>query len=235
VRWAARRLRRSAPAELERSLYLDTDLLRHLAGPGGREVDDPLALGVRARDDLEARGVLVDLDRDPRAQLVPGRAVTLSGVLRHHPATAAAELLELSTPLLTHGAPRPAAGPNAGPDRAPDASSDATDVPLVVSLPHPSGEHLLVLPATGRTADPDALIGTRITVLAVVDRVLSRRDRLAVDDYLRPHLSERGARALGDRPIDAVIGPLSEVSRSDIDGVTFRGPGLLLTPAAIAS
>ena len=72
-------------------------------------------------------------------------------------------------------------------------------------------------------------------MLAIVDRVLGRRDRLDLDDFVRPHLSLQVRSALGSRDLMEVARPLSEAAGAELKkkDLQLSGPGWTVTPAAI--
>jgi hypothetical protein len=260
--WSAwRRRRRERHVErptgtVRRPIYLDADLLDDLRAHGDpnrsgsvpattaqaasasprtedtRRLNDTLA-------SLEGSDVLIDLDADPDHGLSPGKAVVLTGTLHRHPATDAAEILELSAPLLQRAGGNGHATADGDTDTMAQVRADeiTTDhAPFVVTLEHPSARHghLLVLPRAHLRADDPTRAG-RVTVIAVVDRVLGRRDTLAPEDYLAPHLSTQGRGLLADRDLTETVTALSDVAREDLGArdLPFKGPGTLLTPAAI--
>lgn len=194
-----------------------------------RRVNDTL-------DALEGTSVLIDLDADPDAALEPGKAVVLTGRLERHPASTAVEILELSAPLLHRGASNgqddggTATLPQA---RTQEATADTT--PIVVRLDHPSAKrgYLMVLPREHlRVEDPTR---DTVSVLAVVDRVVDRRETVAAEDYLGAHLSAEGRSMFGDRDLAETVAALSDVANEDLgaDDLPFKGPGAILTPAAL--
>lgn len=187
---------------------------------------------------LEGSEVLIDLDADPDAELSPGKAVLLTGTLHRHAASDAAEILELSAPLLqragTNGHGEGDGDTTTTPARAEEATAD--HAPLVVELRPPStkNRYLMVLPRTHlRVEDPTR--EDTVSVMAVIDRVVGRRDTLPPEDYLGPHLSGQGNTLLEDRDLTETITTLSEVANEELDGdeLPFKGPGALLTAAAI--
>lgn len=192
---------------------------------------------------LEGSPVLVDLDADPDAELRPGKAVVLSGTLQRHPATDAAEILALSAPLLQrasgngHGH-----GPSGDGDtttltqaRAEEVSTESA--PVVVRLEHPATKRdfLLVLPRRHLLVDDPIRGDRRVTVVAVVEKVLGRRETVEVDEYLAPHLSEQGRSMLAEQDLTELITGLSDVTHENLGArdLPFKGPGALLSPAAI--
>lgn len=199
-----------------------------------RRLNDTLAA-------LEGSPVLLDLDADPGADLEDGRAVILTGRLRRHAASDAAELLELSTPLLERASSN---------GHHQDDSRDTTTLtpvrrdqvttaaaPLVVVLEHAASKrhYLMTLPREHLRVDDPTRSDAQVSVLAVVERTLGRRDALTVEDYLGPHLTDDGRSVLADRDLAETVTALSDVTHDDLAArdLRFRGPGALLTPAAI--
>lgn len=252
VVWRRRRRRtpaaRPAPGAIRRPVYVDPELLEDLRAHTDLEPrtgDHAPGRTSRTRllndtiDALDRADMLLDLDRDreDEVEIAAGRAVLLTGTLERLPATDAAALLELSTPLLERA--RHDAGDGDDHDgqvvTRPTVRTEVTDAgaPVVVKLRHATGDHLMVLPRSNlRIGDPTELVRP-LTVLAVVERVLGRREKLDVDDYLRPHLSPQGRDALGTRDLSEVVGSLHELTDDGGHDLAFRGPGLVLTPAAV--
>lgn len=244
---------------IRRPVYLDAllldDLLAHVETrdysrdlrdtlEGGRLEDEGHAgetrklnkvlAGLHGRTDL-----LTNLDEDHDADLGEGRAVVVSGRLVELPATAAAELLELSTPLLTHtpsengdnGALKTRTRPTA------TGAPTNTAAPLVLRLEPTDGDRnfLVVLPREGmRVDDPDSL-GGRVTLIGIVDEVLGSRDRLGPDRYLKPGLSSDVREHIRDRELSEVVSSLADAAGTKLSerDLTFKGPGARVTPAAI--
>ncbi|HEX9766411.1 MAG TPA: hypothetical protein VGA36_06580 [Nitriliruptorales bacterium] len=188
---------------------------------------------------LQQRRMLVDLDERADAPIAKGSAITVTGTLEELPASAVAELLELSTPVLVHSAA--SAGGGNG-DRA-RADHEVPEVlwgpgPKVFALTPRDGDRrfLLVLhPDGARDAVRRPLTAGQATVLGVTEDVLGRRDRLHVDDYLTPYLS----RDVQERVRDSNLGDAAEsvaslaghkIRRGDL---SFEGPGARLSVAAI--
>ncbi|MBW3620678.1 MAG: hypothetical protein KY461_10570 [Actinobacteria bacterium] len=184
---------------------------------------------------LEGSDVLIDLDADPDAELEAGKAIVLSGTLQRHAASDAAEILELSAPLLQRGAGNGGHGGSMTSGGASGATAEGA--PLVVRLEHPVDKRgfLMVLPREHLLVEDPTRLGAQVSVLAVVERSLAKRESLQVEDYLGPHLSRDGQAVLGERDLAETIATLSEVASEDLgaDDLPFRGPGALLTPAAI--
>jgi hypothetical protein len=246
-------------ATIRRPVYLDPllldDLLAHVETrdytrdlrdtlEGGRLEDEghtgetrklnKVLAGMRGRTDL-----LTNLDEDHGADLSEGRAVIASGRLIELPATAAAELLELSTPLLAHtpsenghhGALKTRTHPNA------TAAPTGAAAPLVLRFEPTAGDRnfLLVLPREGlRVDDPDSL-GGHVTLIGVVDDVLGARDRIGPDRYLTPGLSSEVREHVRDRDLGDVVSSLAAAAGTELAerDLTFKGPGARVTAAAI--
>ncbi|MBW3665131.1 MAG: hypothetical protein KY469_18710 [Actinobacteria bacterium] len=248
-----------ARTTIRRPVYLDAllldDLLAHVETrdysrdlrdtlEGGRLEDDGHAgetrklnkvlAGMHGRTDL-----VTNLDEDDGADLTEGRAVIVTGRLVELPATAAAELLELSTPLLTHA---PSDNGDDGalktrPRQTSTATPTSTAAPLVLRLEPTDGDRnfLVVLPREGlRVDDPDSL-GGRVTLIGVVDEVLGSRDRLGPDRYLKPGLSSDVREHIRDRELSEVVSSLADAAGTKLSerDLTFKGPGARVTPAAI--
>lgn len=182
---------------------------------------------------LEGTDVLIDLDAHPDAELEAGKAIVLSGTLERHAASDAAEILELSAPLLHRGAGNGGGSvTNGGVDGA-----TAEGAPLVVRLEHPVDTRgfLMVLPREHLLVEDPTRLGSTVSVLAVIERAIDKRETLEVEDYLGPHLSRDGQAVLGERDLTETIATLSQVASEDLgaDDLPFKGPGALLTPAAI--
>lgn len=201
------------------------------AGDGGREdstrrVNETIAA-------LEGSDVLVDLDAHPDADLEPGKAILLTGTLERHAASDAAEILELSAPLLQRGAGNGGGSMTNGGV----AGATAEGAPLVVRLDHPVDRRgfLMVLTREHLLVEDPTRLGSKVSVLAVIERSIGKRESLDVEDYLGPHLSRDGQAVLGERDLAETIATLSHVASEDLgaDDLPFRGPGALLTPAAI--
>jgi hypothetical protein len=181
----------------------------------------------------------VDLDKEPDADLTPGRVVRVTGTLRVLPATQVADLLERGVPL--YGRPnrlQPTA--RSGRDEGQvlvleEAGLDTTRPPVVAELetPHLSEKILLIMDAEGMWQD--SVPTKTVSMLAIVDRVLGRRDRLDLDDFVRPHLSLQVRSALGSRDLMEVARPLSQAAGDELrkKDLQLRGPGSTVTPAAI--
>lgn len=210
-------------------------------GDRGDRDDDA---GERSREDstrrlnetvraLEGSDVLIDLDAHPDAELEAGKAIVLSGTLERHAASDAAEILELSAPLLHRGAGN---GGGSVTDGGVDGAT-AEGAPLVVRLEHPVDKRgfLMVLPREHLLVEDPTRLGSTVSVLAVIERAIDKRERLEVEDYLGPHLSRDGQAVLGERDLTETIATLSQVASEDLgaDDLPFQGPGALLTPAAI--
>lgn len=208
----------------------DRDRHRRADGEAGREdstrrVNETVAA-------LEGSDILIDLDAHPDAELVAGKAIVLSGTLERHAASDAAEILELSAPLLQRGSGGGGSMTNGG-----AAGATAEGAPLVVRLEHPVDKRsfLMVLPREHLLVEDPTRLGSNVSVLAVVERALDKRETMDVEDYLGPHLSRDGQAVLGERDLAETIATLSQVTSEDLgaDDLPFRGPGALLTPAAI--
>lgn len=208
------------------------------ASPGPRDDDDHTREEDTRRVNetlraLEGSAILIDLDAHPDAELEAGKAIVLSGTLERHAASDAAEILELSAPLLHRGAGN---GGGSVTDGGVDGAT-AEGAPLVVRLVHPVDKrgYLMVLPREHLLVEDPTRLGATVSVLAVVERAIDRRGALAVEDYLGPHLSRDGQAVLGERDLSEIIATLSQVASEDLgaDDLPFEGPGALLTPAAI--
>ncbi len=249
---------------IRRPVYLDVDLLDDLRAHGAREAEVPTSVTTgattattsgsptsagsarteetrRLNDTLAALDgspILTDLDADPDADLEEGTAVVLTGTLVRHPASDAAEILELSAPLLQrassngHGDGGTATVSRVRPDEVTTETA-----PLVVRLDHPSAKrgYLMVLPREHLRVDDPIRAGGSVSILAVVEKVLGRRDTVTVEDYLSPHLSPQGRAMLDDRDLAETVSALSDVTNEDLAArdLHVRGPGALLTPASI--
>lgn len=182
---------------------------------------------------LEGSDILIDLDAFPDAELEPGKAIVLSGTLERHAASDAAEILELSAPLLQRGAGNGGGSVTKG---GVDGAT-AEGAPLVVRLEHPVDKRgfLMVLPREHLLVEDPTRLGSTVSVLAIVERAIDKREHLDVEDYLGPHLSRDGQAVLGERDLTETIATLSQVASEDLgaDDLPFKGPGALLTPAAI--
>lgn len=202
--------------------------------------DDQVRLLNKAIAAAAQRGDLaVDLDKEPDADLTPGRVVRVTGTLRVLPATQVADLLERGVPL--YGRPnrlQPTA--RSGRDEGQvlvleEAGLDTTRPPVVAELetPHLSEKILLIMDAEGMWQD--SIPTKTVSMLAIVDRVLGRRDRLDLDDFVRPHLSLQVRSALGSRDLMEVARPLSQAAGDELKkkDLQLRGPGSTVTPAAI--
>lgn len=187
----------------------------------------------------QRRDLAVDLDKEPDADLAPGRVVRVTGTLRVLPATQVADLLERGVPL--YGRPnrlQPAA--RSGKEESQilvmeEAGLDTTRPPVVAEFetPHVGEQILLIMDAEGMWQD--SIPTKTVSMLAIVDRVLGRRDKLDLDDFVRPHLSLQVRSALGSRNLMEVARPLSQAAGSELKkrDLHLRGPGSTVTPAAI--
>lgn len=258
-----RRRRRPTPIEtppdrdvIRRPVYVDPllldDLLGHVetrdfSGELNRalETDDPdrrptevrklnkVLVGLRQRSDL-----LHDLDREPEAELQDGHAITATGTLTRLPASDAAELIELSAPLLVHAAN----------GQGPDIRSQNVGIkapPLALRLDPSTGgdrRYLVVLDHDGLWTDlPASSPGDRnlpsgpVTVLGIVEQVVGTRDRIDGADVLGPQLSYEVRESLRDRSLGAVAATLSTLTDRPLKEreLDFEGPGARIGVAAI--
>ncbi len=214
----------------DRTVLDDLHLLGTDAESNGHGADLTGALA-----NLEERGALVDLDADPRADLDPGQVVVASGTLVPLPATRAAELLELSAPLLAR------AGTQPDPDGPTDTATvtrprtDLNNAPVVVALDHDASNRRLLMLLRRPELDEGALSLEPVTVVAVVDHALERRDTLGPDEYLRGYLSDDGRELLDGRSLTDIIGSLSDVTGDQLSRkeLGFKGPGAQVRVASI--
>lgn len=188
-------------------------------------------------DALTGTTVLNDLDGDPDRELEVGQAVLFSGTLERHAATDAVEILELAAPLLIRNR-QAATDEDAGTLTVTPQTIDLDrpSGPVIVHVEHPTTKRgfLMVLRRDNLLVD-DPTPGSDVTILAVVDRVIGRRETVEVDDYLAPHLTPAGREVLEERDLAETIGTLSEVAGEDLGqkDLKLRGPAAILTPAAI--
>lgn len=187
----------------------------------------------------QRRDLAIDLDKEPEADLTPGRVIRVTGTLRVLPATQVADLLERGVPL--YGRPnrlQPSArsGHDEGQVLVLEEAGLDTTRPAVVAefeTPHVSEKILLIMDAEAMWQD--SIPTKTVSMLAIVDRVLNRRDRLDLDDFVRPHLSLQVRSALGSRDLMEVARPLSQAAGAELKkkDLQLRGPGSTVTPAAI--
>lgn len=188
---------------------------------------------------LEERRMLVDLDERADAPLAKGSAVRVSGTVEELPASAIAELLELSTPILVHSAAASGNGdgdPSARRTSIPDGAWGTGPKVLALTASAGSRRFLLVLHPDGmRDATRRPLTDGEVTLLGVTEEVLGRRDELHLDDYLTPYLSREVQERVRDTDLnDAAVSVANlagrKVRKRDL---TFEGPGARLSVAAI--
>lgn len=251
-----RRRRRPHPIEPEastdvirRPVYIDPLLLDDLLGhvetrdfSGGLsealEGDDPdrrptevrklnkVLVGLRQRSDL-----VHDLDREPEADLTEGRAVTVTGTLSRLPASDAAELIELSAPLLVHAAN----------GHGPDVRSRNVGIAhpaLVLRLsPATGGDrgYLLVLDHECLWLEDRNLPSGPVSVLGIIEEIVDAKDRIDGNGLLAPKLSYDARESLRDRDVAEVAATLSTLTDSPLKKreLDFEGPGARIGVAAI--
>lgn len=158
-------------------------------------------------------------------RLQPGQLVQGGGLLRRHSASEAAELLLMAAPLLT------------SPQERPEPPTQA-EAPLVLQL-RLAGSHRrqlgLVLDPTRVAGEVTDSLAGPVHVVAVVRRVLGRRDRLTPDVFLPPALPAGLRAATEQRDLTELLLSVTrlvgcEVSRRDL---LLTGPGALLSPLAV--
>lgn len=180
---------------------------------------------------VKAHGLLVDLDRHPDADLREAHVVVATGRLQQLPATTAAELLQLSAPLLQRAAS------NGSATIAERPEVDEGQAPVVVAIQHAHSDRQLLM-TLDRSAlrDFDGSPVEEVTLVGVVERVLDSRDTLSLDDYLAPHLTDTSRRAIGDRSVTDVVIKLSEITGEDVPSgrdLAFQGPGAQVSAASL--
>lgn len=187
----------------------------------------------------QRRDLAVDLDKEPEADLAPGRVVRVTGTLRVLPASQVADLLERGVPLYGRPNRLQPTGRSKKDDSQvlvlEEAELDTSRPPIVAELetPHVTERILLIMDAGPMWQDT---VPTKtVSMLAIVDRVLGRRDKLDLDDFVRPHLSLQVRSALGSRDLMEVARPLSQAAGGELKNkdLQLRGPGATVTPAAI--
>lgn len=187
----------------------------------------------------QRRDLAIDLDEEPDADLAPGRIVRVTGTLRVLPATQVADLLERGVPLYGRSNRlQPTARAKKDDSQVlvlEETGLDTSRPPVVAELetPHVNERILLIMDAEGMWQDT---VPTKtVSMLAIVDRVLGRRDNLDLDDFVRPHLSLQVRSALGSRDLMEVARPLSQAAGAELKkkDLQLRGPGSTVTPAAI--
>lgn len=192
--------------------------------PGVRALNKVLS-GLEAHDDL-----LADLDLDPEAGLHAGKVVRVTGRLEPLPATDAVELLERAAPLL---------GMQPDPlSRDPAPTTPVHVGPLVMRLTPATGDQrrfLVILDRDALRGPAADLVEEKVTVLAVAQDVLARRDSLDIGQVIRSRLSLEVRDALSERDLSEVVATLSRVTPNELDGdaLEFTGPGARLEVGAI--
>lgn len=188
---------------------------------------------------LEERRMLVDLDDRTDAPLAKGSAVRVTGTLEELPASAIAELLELSTPVLVHSVSASGNGDGGSPSGArsvPDEHWGAGPKVLALTPSEGSRRFLVVLHPDGmRDAARRPLTNGEVTLLGVAEEVLGRRDKLDLNDYLTPYLSRDVQERVRNSDLNDTAESVAnlaghKVRRRDL---TFEGPGARLSVAAI--
>lgn len=253
---ARRRRQRPTPIDktsssdvIRRPVYVDPllldDLLGHVetrdfSGELNRvlETDDPdrrptevrklnkVLVGLRQRDDL-----LHDLDREPESDIEEGHAITVTGRLSRLPASDAAELIELSAPLLVHAAN----------GQSPDIRSHNVGIkhpPLAMRLDPSTGgdrRYLVVLDHDGLWTEDRNLPTGPVTVLGIVEDVVNGRSRIDAEEVLAPGLSYEVRESLRDRDVAQVAATLSSLTDRPLKEreLDFEGPGARIGVAAI--
>lgn len=254
-RAAAQRLEERG--RIRRPVHIDTALLADLRAKGFAGTPDPASTTINLESDtvetveqrateqldrtlrsLQGTDVLADLDADPDRDLHEGEPVLLTGTLTRHRATDAIELLELAAPILARGNGRDEGDGATGTATAIRPSDvDVSTAPMVVHVEHPTakGGYLMVLRREHLHVDDPIGDGSEVSILAVVERLAARRETLTPDTYLTPHLTRSGRQVLGGRDLTETVERIGDLSNEEIgsDELDFRGPGAILTPAAI--
>ena len=220
--------RLTTPVYRDRTVIDDLQVLGTDAEEADAHVDLEQALA-----GLEAKGALVDLDADPAADLDTGQVVVASGTLHTLPGTRAAELLELSAPLLARA--DGADGADGDTATAIRTRPNLDNAPVVAALDHASSKRRLLMLLRRQQLEDGVADGGTVTAVAVVDRVLEKRDSVGPDDYLRAFLSDDGTRLLDGRSLDEVIGSIGDVAGEDLPQreLAFRGPGAQVRAASL--
>lgn len=239
----SRNLRILLEDESEEELRTPEEQLTSRRDDQVRSLNKAIAAAAQRQD------LAVDLDKNPDSELKPGQVIRVTGQLDILPATRVATLLERGVPL--YGREGRLHSATAAPSTRRGAHDDDTDTLLLVNertsldtsrpsivaefkAPHVSGGRIL-LALEPEALERDSVPAATVSMLAIVDRTLGRRERLDLDDFLRPHLSLQVRSALGSRDLMEVAEPLAKATGDELKRRDLRltGPGATVTPAAI--